>query len=81
MERGHTEMSKDSRPIYSAIGDNGRYIVGSLGVTKIEAYDENGEMAYVPWLAVFQGDELAYRVPARCMSVCYHNSSSDEQPF
>ncbi len=36
--------------------------VGSNGVTKIEAYDETGEMSYVPWFAIYVGEEIVWRV-------------------
>lgn len=43
--RGLTILSMDDRAITSAIGERGNFAVGDLGVTKIEAYDESGEMS------------------------------------
>ena len=40
----------------------GEYIVGGNGITKIEAYGENGEMAQVVWFAIYKGDFLWMRV-------------------
>ena len=34
------------------------------GYTKIIAYRECGQMAYVPWLAFYVGDELRFRMDA-----------------
>ena len=45
--------------------------VGSSGVTAIVAYDEYGEFAMLPWVAVYRGDEIIVRVPAQQVSVHY----------
>lgn len=71
LHRGHTELSKDDRPITSAIGERGNFGVGELGVTKIVAYDEYGDQAFIPWLAIFKGDSIAIRCPARDMTISY----------
>ncbi len=71
--KGHTTLSSDSRPIrrvFFVNGSNG-YEVDGIGVTKIEAYDEHGEQAFVPWVAVFCGDDIIIRIPARAVSVHY----------
>lgn len=40
--------------------------------TRIVAYEELGQMACVPWFAVYDGDVLVVRVPAhRCQVVRY----------
>lgn len=70
-DTGNTSLSRDERTIQSAIGERGRFILGELGVTKIIAYDENGEMAHVPWLAIFKGETIAARCSARDMTISY----------
>ncbi len=37
-------------------------MVGVNGITKIEAYDEPGQMAYVAWFAIYVGDAVIWRV-------------------
>lgn len=74
MMKGHTVLSSDERPIKAIYwpGENEPgWIVGESGCTRIVAYDENGSMANVPWLAVFVGDHLRMRVPADQVSVHY----------
>lgn len=72
--KGKTELSLDTREIAGAYwpveGTEG-FTVGVNGVTRIEAYDENGQMAMVPWVAVFKGDQICCRAPAAQMSVHY----------
>lgn len=77
-QQGHTALSRDERQITSAIGERGNFAVGDFGVTKITAYDENGEMAYVPWLAIWKGDAVVVRCPARDMTISYQ---SDDDSF
>jgi len=38
--------------------------VGRKGITKIIAYYESGQMAAVPWIAVYAGDIIKYRFDA-----------------
>ena len=70
--KGNTELSRDPRPITSVWFDSGHgWSVGER-CTKIEAYDENGEMANVPWLAVHNPDgTIVARIPARMVTVLY----------
>ena len=61
------EMWEDKRSIKGIVmaGEGGDYWdVGRGGVTCIIAYGENGQMAEVTWLAVYEGDWLAHRVNA-----------------
>jgi hypothetical protein len=44
------------------------YKVGRDGITRIEAYDEHGNGAFVPWFAVYKGDEMVMRVNAAYIS-------------
>ncbi len=68
-------LTRDERPIrgvYEFGGDDETgWTVGRAGVTKIEAYDENGEMAMVPWLAVYIDNHICVRIPARRVTVQY----------
>ena len=46
--------------------------VGYSGVTRIERADENGEMARVPWFAIYVDDKLVSRVNGKyVVEVCY----------
>ena len=83
LPKGQTTLSKDNRPIHAIYwpGENGQsFTVGTCGVTKIEAYDENGHMANIPWVAVLKGEEIAIRAPADQVFVQYL-TAADKQPF
>jgi hypothetical protein len=68
-------MAGDDRPIKSVWWDDdyGSQIeVGRQGVTRIESYHEPGQMALVPWIAVYKGDYLEQRInPASLGGVVY----------
>lgn len=38
---------------------------------EIQAYNENGEMGPVPWLAIIKGGEIIARLPARFCEIGY----------
>jgi hypothetical protein len=60
-----TVIADDHRKIHSIIGDDLPHITsGELGVTKIVAYDDTGDMAYTPWLAVYKDDQVWLRLRA-----------------
>ena len=44
--------------------DYERFEVGEAGITKIEAYDENGSMYFEPWFRVYKEGFLFARVRA-----------------
>ena len=78
MNKGHTQLSQDERPINSVWWPHegagyqvGNPINGTDTVTKIEAYDESGLMAHIPWIAVFGNDGIVVRIPADQVSVHY----------
>ena len=75
LPKGNTVLSQDERPIaavfYPQESDPG-FTVGSNGCTKIMAYDENGRMDCIPWVAIFVGDEIKWRIPADQVSVRYN---------
>lgn len=49
--------------------------VGRSSCTKIEVYREAGQCGYVPWVAIFIGDELQRRVPATALEIVYATAS------
>ena len=70
--KGHTELSRDKRPIsHITWPDNATIRVGEIGITRIEAYDENGHMGMIPWLAIIKDDQIASRVMADQVMVSY----------
>lgn len=75
--QGRTELSKDARPIAGIFHGPAHRYVGTDGVTKIVAYDEHGQYGWVPWYAVYQGDEIFERIPATEWGVQY----KQENPF
>lgn len=54
----------DERPISGLFFEVDSIQAGSNGVTRIEAYQEPGQNAYVPWFAVFEDNEIVSRVNA-----------------
>ena len=68
-------MLEDDRAITAISSEDHNYSVGhraGSGVcTKIEVYGEPAEFCYVPWLAVYCGDEIYARVPAWMVAVYY----------
>lgn len=74
-ELKYTMLSKDTRPIYQIfIADDYQrfHRVGTYGVTRISAVDENGEMAHVPWFEVWKGDALYARVNSAFVGEVYY---------
>jgi len=69
--RDVVQMPHDTRPICCIIGDPVDGVwekVGKDGVTAITGYYESGQMAAVPWCAVWVGDDLKARVNAALLS-------------
>ena len=52
------------------------WVVGQRGVTAIIAYGEPGQVALVPWMAIFRGDHLAHRCPAAGHSITYDREAT-----
>lgn len=79
---GGTVLSRDKRPIQSIFwpveGAEG-FTVGSNGIEKIVAYDEQGDQSFVPWLAVFVDGQVLARVPAAHVSVHYAINKEEER--
>lgn len=59
----------DPRPIQSIVGEIGFWSTSS-GL-RIVAYKEHGQGDYVPYYAVYRGDEIVARVPASLVAVTY----------
>jgi hypothetical protein len=68
-------MHQDKREIESVwvatASEEGFWKVGSCGITKIEIYLEDGQMAGVPWCAIYHGDEIKNRFDMAGMGVTY----------
>ena len=47
------------------------YRVGWRGVNSIVAYGEPGQMAEVPWLAVYKDNVMVARIPAHAAEIIY----------
>ena len=68
-----TRITDDERPIvWISWSDGNAFIkVGQQGVTKIEAYEEAGQMGWVPWLKVYAGDVVTQRIDAAGKEIGY----------
>ena len=64
-------MIQDKREILSIWDAEGLFKVGLGGVTRIEIYQEKGEMAMVNYAAVFEGDILSNRVDMKGWGITY----------
>ena len=65
------QIENDKRPIqmvWSVGPEELGATVGQSGVTRIEPYQENGQMAAVTWFAVYKGDFLAARLNGAYMA-------------
>ncbi|MFA5801558.1 MAG: hypothetical protein WC911_03685 [Thermoleophilia bacterium] len=67
------KMREDERTIQSiCFEDASNFSVDDCtGTTRIAYYEEPGEMAVVGYFAVYKGDFLSHRVPARMVVVQY----------
>ena len=54
MSEGNFKQGQEVQKIWFSEGDGGCFAVGSLGVEKITVVMENGQMAGVPWFAVWK---------------------------
>jgi len=53
------------------------WIRGMDGVTKIESYYENGEMAHVVWFKIWQGDHLMARVNGKHIETVFYGEKNN----
>ena len=69
-------MTQDKRNIVAAwavpeIENGDGWRVGYEGVTSIVIYEEVGQGAMVPWIAILVGDQVLYRRPAATVALEY----------
>lgn len=77
------EDERAGRIISSISNDAAQFslvVGGGEGITAINAYYESGEMAGVPWLAVWKGSAIWRRYPAHSMSIQYKPTPPQGQP-
>lgn len=73
-------LATDPRPILEAWtfgGHGGGWVVGQAGTTKIEAYDDLGSESFVPWIAVYAGDQVVVRIVAHQVEIHYERKQLD----
>lgn len=75
LPKGNTVLSKDTRAIgavwFPMSADPTLTGWQANESVRIEAYDEMGSNAYVPWIAVFADGILRHRVPASALVISY----------
>ena len=67
-------MITDDREILSIGESTGQHDiarVGSHGVTKIVVYEEEYNESVIPFMAVYKGIEIAFRIPAKDLAIFY----------
>ncbi len=73
------KLVDDPRPIASVHGPSGRFSSQSQSVagpeTRIEIYEESGQAASVPWIAIFEDDVLVHRIDAAGYRITYEGAS------
>ena len=57
----HISIVRDEGKIKCAWDDSHTARVGWDRITKIAVYGENGDMAYIPWVAVYRDDVIWQR--------------------
>ena len=67
-----TSMIDDKRRIALIFKDSAIYGVGENGITKIEVYQEHGQMAMTNYAAVFRGESLWMRVDLSGWGIAYY---------
>ena len=60
-----------TRIIEGAVDHPVTYELGENGVTFIEVYGEHGQMAMVPYLAVYKGEKCVFRASASLFSIFF----------
>ena len=67
-------MIQDEREILSIGESTGQHDiarVGSHGVTKITAYEEEYNESVIPFIAVYRGNDISFRIPAKDLAIFY----------
>lgn len=59
-------------------GDLYRYIVGDVGITRIEEYGEPGLHCYIPHLRVWRGDDKVIEVSKHQADVFYSPARDED---
>jgi hypothetical protein len=82
LPKRHTELSRDDRRISAVYYDDASgscFEVGGSRCAKIEAYDESGHMACIPWIAIIDADDfIVCRIPADKVSIFYAKKEARE---
>jgi hypothetical protein len=60
----HKEIKSISKEWFSLM-------VGEDGITEFVPYYESGQMAEVPWIAIYKGDEIISRIDATGLYIQY----------
>lgn len=71
-------MLEDDRKIFSVWeygGEEPSFWTIDQGY-EFEVYEEAGEMAFVPWIAIKRAGEIVYRIAARHLGIKYVEASS-----
>lgn len=68
-------LGNDPKPIMALYGEQGEWSarVGSMGITKISAYLEDGD---APWFAVYKGEEITSRINSRYVETVSYDKNS-----
>ena len=77
LPRGDTVLSRDNRIITSVFRGDFLYTVGRGTVDHIYAYDENGSMAPVPWIAIVKDGKITVRFPAEHATGIVYGTSDE----
>ena len=64
-------MIDDKRPIKMIFSGSAYYKIGDYGITKIELYQEQGQMAHINYAALFQGDSIYARIDLSGWGIVY----------
>ncbi len=58
------DILHDDREISAVFDGDSTWCVGGCGVTAIRAYGEPAIYGPVPWFAIYEGDNIIWRIPA-----------------
>lgn len=71
-------LQKEVDCIEKQVGDEKNfYKVGSMGVTRITVFYENGQMGKVPWFRVYKGEEVYAELDATNCVVIYKQKDKE----
>ena len=77
LPQGGTVLTRDTRTIerVSFDDDESSTILVGRNCSKIVAYDEFGVGSLMPWLAIFNDDQIIFRIPAYQVSIAYYENT------